>query len=211
MPAGPRGPSRWQHFPTDRHWNKGIVGGHCAGAHPFPFRTGQLRPAAPMVLRSTRESRSPPLYQYGGPQKGGPFFVPKPRQRTGPAKKNAPADLDRPRTRQTTDWDGLGAQNQPATGIMQPGQHATGTSRLGRIILCIRRRPQFWHSPLSADPLGKCWRLWPNPSLPILLSLWLKRDRGKGSWRNTSPRVPKYARNVASRCRNIRPRPTKTF
>ena len=32
------------------------------GFHPFPFRTGQLSPAAPMVLL-TRESRSPPPYK----------------------------------------------------------------------------------------------------------------------------------------------------
>ena len=36
-----------------------MMGGYGGGDHPFPFRTGQLSPPAPMVLRK-RESRSPP-------------------------------------------------------------------------------------------------------------------------------------------------------
>ena len=35
-------------------------GGYGVGVHPFPSRTGTLSPTAPMVLASSRESRSPP-------------------------------------------------------------------------------------------------------------------------------------------------------
>ena len=59
-----------------------IMGGYGGGDHPFPFRTGQLSPPAPMVLRK-RESRSPPAptggpggsTHHGGPRAPSFFFI----------------------------------------------------------------------------------------------------------------------------------------